>query len=154
MKRNILILLCISLCALSACSKRPPVASGQAPKDFVALTLGEAAQSAHSELAMLAQLRGKGMEILLPPIDPSLNERVSIDWAGPAGEALRQICLGIGYKYREAGTKSAQSLLVVVKGLNRPAHELLEDVAWQVQPQAQVNVDPITKTVTLARAKQ
>ena len=154
MQQNILILLCLSLCLLPACSKKSAVPSGHAPKDFVALTLGEAAQNAHGELAMLAQLRGKGMEILLPPADPSLNEKVSIDWAGPASEALRQICLGIGYKYREAGIKSAQSLLVVVKGLNRPAHELLEDVAWQVQPQAQVNVDPISKTVTLARVER
>ena len=40
---------------------------------------------------------------------------------------------------------------MVVRGLNRPAHVLLEDIAWQVQPQAILQVDPIGRVITLAR---
>ena len=38
----------------------------------------------------------------------------------------------------------------MVRGLNRPAHELLEDIAWQIQPQAIVRVDPVNRVLTLA----
>jgi conjugal transfer/type IV secretion protein DotA/TraY len=33
------------------------------------------------------------------------------------------------------------------------AHALLEDIAWQIQPQAVVRVDPIGRVITLARTK-
>ena len=65
--------------------------------------------------------------------------------------ALKEICLQVGYRYQEMGRPSVQSMTVVVRGQNRPAHELLEDIAWQVQPVAVVRVDPINRTVTLAR---
>ena len=44
--------------------------------------------------------------------------------------------------------------MVVVRGLNRPAHMLLEDIAWQVQPQAVLRVDPISRVITLARTRK
>ena len=49
------------------------------------------------------------------------------------------------------GAPSAQALVVVVHGLNRPAYDLIEDIAWQIQPQAVVRVDPIGRVITLAR---
>ena len=100
---------------------------------------------------MLARLRGQGMQPLLPPADPALNQPVSLDWTGEASGALREICLQLGYRYKEVGTPSAQSLTVVIYGLNRPAHELLEDIAWQIQPQGVVRVDPVNRVLTLAR---
>ena len=70
---------------------------------------------------------------------------------GPAAGALKEICLQLGYRYEEMGSPSTQSLNVVVRGLNRPAHVLLEDIAWQLQPQATLRVDPISRVITLAR---
>jgi hypothetical protein len=136
---------------LPACAKK---ADGPAsnPDDFVLATLGEAAEQAHSELALLARLRGQGMKPLLPAPDPALDKLVSISWTGPATGALKDICLQLGYRYHETGTPSTQALIVVVRGLNRPAHNLLEDIAWQIQPQASVLVDPVNRIITLARS--
>jgi hypothetical protein len=148
--RKTVLLLCCCL-SLAACAKKagaPPVSS---PADFVAVTLGDAAEQAHGELAMLAKLRGQGLQPLPPPADPSLNKPVSVAWTGPATGALKEICLQLGYRYEEMGSPSAQSLTVVVRGLNRPAHVLLEDIAWQIQPQAVLRVDPISRVITLAR---
>ena len=100
---------------------------------------------------MLARLRGQGLQPLLPPAAPSLNLPVSIAWTGPADGALKEICLQLGYCYKETGTPSAQTMTVVVRGLNRPAHELLEDIAWQIQPQGMVRIDPVNRVLTLAR---
>ncbi len=151
MKKVCLLLMCCL--AATACAKKTenPATS---PADFVAVTLGDAAETAHSELAMLAKLRGQGLQPLLPPSDPSLSQPVSITWTGPAGGALKEICLQLGYRYQEMGTPSAQPLVVVVRGMNRPAHVLLEDIAWQVQPQAVVRVDPISRVITLARTSK
>jgi hypothetical protein len=38
----------------------------------------------------------------------------------------------------------------VVNGLNRPAYDIIEDIAWQIQPQAVVKVDSIGRVITLA----
>ena len=151
MKKVCLLLMCCL--AVTACAKKTE-APATSPADFVAVTLGDAAETAHSELAMLAKLRGQGLQPLLPPSDPSLSQPVSIAWTGPAGGALKEICLQLGYRYQEMGAPSAQSLVVVVRGMNRPAHVLLEDIAWQVQPQAVVRVDPISRVITLARTSK
>lgn len=135
---------------LAACA-RPGVAPVESPDDFVAATLGQAAEQAHGELAFVASLRGKGLQPLLPPPDPSLAGPVSVSWTGEASGALREICLQTGYRYRETGSPSAQNLPVVIRGQNRPAYELIEDIAWQIQPQCLVRVDPINRVVTLAR---
>lgn len=94
-------LLMLSCLALAACAPKaaPPVPPSV---DFVSATLGQAAEQAHGELAMLARLRGQGMQPLLPPADPSLTQPVSIDWTGEAPGALKEICLHVGYRYREA----------------------------------------------------
>ena len=147
--RKVLLLLCC--CVLSACAKQSPPAPP--PADFVAVTLGEAAEQAHSELAMLAKLRGQGLVPLLPQPDPSLDALISVSWTGPAAGALNEICLQTGYRYQEMGSPSTQALVVVVHGLNRRAHHVLEDIAWQIQPQAVVRVDPIARVITLARTK-
>ena len=151
MKKVCLLLMCCL--AVAACAKKTE-APATSPADFVAVTLGDAAETAHSELAMLAKLRGQGLQPLLPPSDPSLSQPVSIAWTGPAGGALKEICLQLGYRYQEMGAPSAQPLVVVVRGMNRPAHVLLEDIAWQVQPQAVVRVDPISRVITLARTSK
>ena len=140
-------LLILSCLALAACAEKaaPPVPPSV---DFVSATLGQAAEQAHGELAMLARLRGQGMQPLLPPADPSLN--LPITWTGEASGALKEICLQLGYRYRKTGAPTAQTMPIVVHGLNRPARELLEDIAWQIQPQAVVRVDPVNRVLTLA----
>lgn len=147
------ILLILSCLAFAACAQKatPPLPPSV---DFVLATLGQAAEQAHGELAMLARLRGQGMQPLLPPADPSLNLPVSLAWTGEASGALREICLHVGYRYRETGAPSAQAIPIVVHGLNRPAHELLEDIAWQIQPQAVVRVDAVNRVLTLARTSR
>ena len=143
-------LLILSCLALAACAEKaaPPVPPSV---DFVSATLGQAAVQAHGELAMLARLRGQGMQPLLPPADPSLNLPISLTWTGEASGALKEICLQLGYRYRKTGAPTAQTMPIVVHGLNRPAHELLEDIAWQVQPQAVLRVDPVNRVMTLAK---
>ena len=142
-----LLMCCLSL---TACAQKT---SAPVPNtvDFVTATLGQAAEQAHGELALVARLRGQGLQPLLPPADPSLNLPVTVVWTGPANGALKEICLQLGYRYKELGTPSAQVMTVVVRGLNRPAPELLEDIAWQIQPQAVLRVDPINRVLTLAR---
>ena len=146
-------LLMLSCLALAACAEKaaPPVPP---TVDFVTATLGQAAEQAHGELALVASLRGQGLQPLLPPADPSLNLPVTLAWTGEASGALKEICLQLGYRYKEVGTPSAQTLTVVVRGLNRPAHELLEDIAWQIQPQAVLRVDPVNRVLTLARTSE
>ena len=143
--------MCLCYLWLCACAGRESASSVPPPADIVSTTLGQAAEQAHEDLAMVARLRGQGMQPLLPPPDPALQRPVSVAWTGPMEGALKEICLQVGYRYQEVGRPSAQTMTVVVRGQNRPAYELLEDIAWQAQPLAFVRVDPINRTITLAR---
>ncbi len=140
----------LAVLLLPGCAKKQPQAVAGAD-DFVAATLGQAAEQAHSELALVARLRGQGLQPLLPPPDPALSAPVSIGWTGEASGALKEICLQTGYRYLETGSPAAQSLPVIVCGQNRPAYELIEDIAWQIQPQCLVRVDPVNRVLKLAR---
>lgn len=151
MNKLFMMVVCAATLLSVACSPRQKQTATK-PSDFVAVSLGVAAEQAHSDLAMLAKLRGQGIQPLLPPPDPALGVPVSVSWTGPAEGVLKNICLQVGYRYQEVGKPSAQELIVVVHGSNRPAYQLIEDVAWQVQPHGVVRVDPINRVVTLARA--
>ena len=151
-RRIMALLICVGMLTGCGLSSRQKDGGATAPSDFVAVTLGQAAEKAHGDLAMLAQLRGKGIQPLLPPPDPALNVPVTVSWTGPADGVLKEICLKVGYRYQELGRPSAQPLIVVVQGNGRPEYSLLEDVAWQVQPQAVVRVDVINRAVTLGRS--
>lgn len=147
--KSVVLLAICSFFAVSCTSKQR--VQETAPSDFVTVTLGGAAEKAHNELAMLAKLRGQGIEPLLAPPEPALARPVSISWTGPAEGALKEICLKVGYQFRLIGNPSAQALVVVVQGSDRSAYTVLSDIAWQVQPQAVVQVDPIGRIITLAR---
>ena len=139
-QRFAMCLCCLWLCA---CAGRENASSVPPPADIVSTTLGQAAEQAHEDLAMVARLRGQGMQPLLPPPDPALQRPVSVAWTGPMEGALKEICLQVGYRYQEVGRPSAQTMTVVVRGQNRPAYELLEDIAWQAQPLAFPAVPPL-----------
>ncbi len=112
--------------------------------------LGQAAEESHANLAMLARLRGKGITPVLPPPDPALGSKLTVSWTGPADEILKEICLQVGYKYREVGRKRAQTTPVVVKAFDVPAYDIIEDVAWQVQPHLAVRVNTVDKSISLS----
>ena len=95
MFRNLVLCLCCLF--LAACAGREQ-SSAPPPADFVSTTLGHAAEQAHGDLAMIARLRGQGLQPLLLPSDPSLNLPVSITWTGPVEGALKEICLQLGYR--------------------------------------------------------
>ena len=136
--------------SLAACAEKTSYSMPDSA-DFVAVTLGQAAEQAHGDLTMLARLRGQGLQPLLPPPDPALAHPITISWTGPVDGALKEICLQLGYRYKEKGTPSAHPVTVVVNGLERSAYDILEDLAWQTQPRAEIRVDPIGRTITLAR---
>ena len=82
MFRNLVLCLCCLF--LAACVGREQ-SSAPPPADFVSTTLGHAAEQAHGELAMIARLRGQGLQPLLLPSDPSLNlpaTRLSLQGSG------------------------------------------------------------------------
>ena len=147
-------LLLVALSMSVGCSNKSSqtTSDATATSDMVQQTLGLASEEAHANLAMLAKLRGKGAIPILPAPDTTLDSKVTINWTGPANEALKTICLQVGYKYIETGRKRAQELPVVVNGSNRSAYDIIEDIAWQIQPNAVVRVDSIKKTLTLAGA--
>ena len=64
MFRNLVLCLCCLF--LAACAGREQ-SSAPPPADFVSTTLGHAAEQAHGELAMIARLRGQGLQPLLLP---------------------------------------------------------------------------------------
>ncbi len=146
-----MLILTVLVFCLPACSSKNNMlrATNLSTHDFVAKQLGQAVEKAHSELATLSELRGRGVEVDIPPPDPRLAKKISLNWTGSAKEALKTICLDIGYAYREIGSTSHE-ITIVVYGKNIPAYQLLEDIALQIKQRAFVKVDSISQIITLA----
>ncbi len=117
--------------------------------EFVEQQLGKAIEQAHSELATLSELRGKGVNVLIPPPDPKLGQKLDSQWTGSATDIIKSICLNVGYGFRQIGT-TAQEIPVVVHAKSTSAYEILEDIALQIQPKAYLKVDTISQIITLA----
>ncbi len=149
--RLLLIIMALFLTACSAKNKNSDqnLFQNLSTQDFVARQLGQAVEKAHSELATLSELRGHGVEVKIPPPDPRLDKKININWTGSVKEILKDICLDIGYAYREIGSTSYE-IPVVVYGKNVSAYSLLEDIASQIRLSAQVKVDTISQIITLA----
>ncbi len=132
----------------SACASKNPMPEQAQTSDFVLQELGQAIENAHSELSTLSELRGKGVEVLLPPPDSKLAIKMTTNWTTTANEALKDICLAVGYSYKEIGY-TAHELPVVVYAKDTSAYELLEDISLQVQAKAMVKIDTISQTISL-----
>lgn len=140
--------LLIMLLLLPACSTKNKVVQAYSTQEFVTQNLGKAVENAHSELATLANLRGQGIQPLIPPPDPNLSFPIKISWTGSAEGILKELCLQVGYRFNKVG-ELGMDLPVVVYAENVPAYQLMEEIARQVEPQAYVKVDTISSIITL-----
>ncbi len=141
--------LAIMALMLGACSKNTELSLQPSSQDFVAIELGKAVEEAHGHLATISELRGKGVEVLIPAPDKKLNQEITANWTDTPRNIIKDICLTVGYKYQELGY-TAQEIPIVINSYKKPAYEVLEDIALQIQPKAMVKVDTIGEIITLA----
>lgn len=140
-------LMLLLACSLLACAKKQP--QGETVTDIVARTLVNAAEDNHRLLASIATLQGQpAIPRALPP-DPILAEPVTISWTGPANNALKAICLKVGYRFVETGKSKAQQPMIIAQAFNRPAFEVLEDITWQIKPEFALRISPEKKVIAL-----
>jgi defect-in-organelle-trafficking protein DotD len=146
-----------ALLALGACVTQGNVPSGTPnwdgeEKARVLDLLGQSAKrsaAAQETLAMIERTRTKPTA---SPIDetglpPDLKRPTTMDWSGPGEDAVRQIARLIGYEFRTTGNKPSVPPMIEVSFVDKPVAKALEDIGLQVQPSAQVVVDPNVRRI-------
>lgn len=105
--------------------------------------------SALDTLAMIQRARTAPRASTLDEsqLPEELRRKVTLEWSGPANEAVRKIASNIGYGFIEPGNPPAHPALVSIDLKDIGAAKALEDIGNQVFASATVIVNPNTKTV-------
>ena len=157
MKLKYILLLSITA-GLTACASTVNRPMAVAPSDKAAIQLAEAATSVSHSLDELARIQAvatppaKGAS-LPSPESYGLQQRVSIDWAGPITPVLDNIAKAGHYKLRILGSEPATAIIVSIVAKNAPLGDILRDVAFQALNKATVKVYPKSKVIELRYAK-
>lgn len=132
-------------------------------------TASNPAWSGHSEakaedlLAQSADRAAKARETLArvertrtppapTPVDetglpPELRLPTTVDWSGPAPEVAERLAAGIGYEFRILGNPPANPPMANLSVQDLSVVKVLEDIGLQVQPGAQIVIDPNARRV-------
>ena len=116
MFRNLVLCLCCLF--LAACVGREQ-SSAPPPADFVSTTLGHAAEQAHGELAMIARLRGQGLQPLLQHSDRWLILIAYLTGLSIGVHLLNLLCLPaivLVYYYKKTPNATAKGSLLALLG--------------------------------------
>lgn len=113
---------------------------------------GSSARAANAieTLAMVERTRTRPSA---PPVDvaalpPELKVPVTMEWSGPADEAVRQLAKKSGYSFRIVGSASSSTPLMADLSLHDIVlGQAFADVGLQVNPFASVVVDPNNRSV-------
>ena len=114
---------------------------------YVDSELAQAANRSADALQTLAMIERAKSPAPVMPVDETklpadLQKKVTLQWSGPATEALAKIAAQIGYTFHEAGTKPKTPVLVHIAETQMPAAKLLERIGTEAYPFATVTVDP------------
>lgn len=88
----------------------------------------------------------------LTPMDPQqlgMTQLTSLDWYGPIEPLLRKIATASGYHVRCYGQQPATAIVVSINAHNLALGQILQNAAYQVQRQADVEVDAKQRVIYL-----
>ena len=148
---RLLVLIFITLC-LSACAKSPPPVPSTT--ENASLALAEAANSVNSSLIQLdatEQAANPPLSIATPPSPASYGMAIpaSLDWTGPAEQAITEIANAANYKLSILGPEPSMPIIVSVHQHNSTLGDILRNIGLQCGHRAQVVIYPKTKTIEL-----
>ena len=139
--------------ALTACAKSPPVKAPNLEQDAT-VALAESADSVNNSLITLNavnQAANPPKDISTPP-DPAtygMAIPASLDWSGPAAQAVNEVANATGYKFKTLGTPPSMPMLVSVHEQNTTLGDILRDIGLQCKDYAQIVIYPKSKTIEL-----
>jgi len=107
------------------------------------------AANALKTLAMIQRTRSAPVASAIDDsgLPPELLRPTTLEWSGPAREAVKELAANIGYSFIESGAPPQKPVLVSVNIKDVSAAKAFENIGLQVQAFATVIVDPNKKRV-------
>lgn len=120
-------------------------------------TLTEAAISVSNALhELVAVERAVHPKAKMPnPLDAArvgMAEKASVDWSGPVEPLLRKVATASHYNLRVLGRAPAIPILVSVAAKNTPLANILRDISFQADKQANIVLYPTRRIIELRYA--
>ena len=149
---RLLVLVLITL-SLAACAKTP-APSPPSPTENASIALAEAANSVNSSLIQLdatEQAANPPLDIAAPPNPATYGMAIpaSLDWSGPAEQAIQEIANAANYKFNVLGPEPSMPIIVSVHEHNSTLGDILRNIGLQCGKRAQVVIYPKSKTIEL-----
>lgn len=123
-------------------------------RDEAEVKIAESADSVSESLKELAEIeRAVHPEVTLPvapnPARVGMAGTASIDWTGPVEPLVRRLAAASHYRVRILGPRPAIPVLVQVTTQDVPIMDILRDVTYQAQKQADIVLYPSTHVIEL-----
>jgi defect-in-organelle-trafficking protein DotD len=121
--------------------------------DQAIATLEKSAAQIEADLRQLVLLQTDkkqgGLRAVLPKNGP-LGKKIVMHWNGPIEPAVKRIARAIRYQHRVLGTAPAAPITVKINVVKEKAYNVLDSIGWQAANKAQLLVDPLKKSITIA----
>lgn len=157
MRAKFFISFLMTLALYGCASSQKPIIysySQHADNANVQTQLTEAAISVSNSLAELAAIEKSRQPhpMLPPPPNPAsigMAELASVNWTGPVDLLIQRLAKASHYKFRAIGHKPPIPVIVSINGTNLPLADILRDVSYQVEKQADVLIYPSRRIIEL-----
>ena len=123
-------------------------------RDEAEVKIAESADSVSESLKELAEIErsvnpGVSLPVAPNPVCVGMEGTASIDWTGPVEPLVRRIAAASHYRVRILGPRPAIPVLVQVSTQNVPLMDILRDLTYQAQKNADIVLYPSTHVIEL-----
>tara|TARA_A100001015_G_scaffold286474_1_gene355214 strand:+ start:3340 stop:3840 length:501 start_codon:yes stop_codon:yes gene_type:complete len=83
------------------------------------------------------------------PVKLGMDQRVSIDWTGPVEPVLQRLAENAHYRVNTLGQAPVVPILVSLNRQNTFLSDVIQDISYQIQRQADINIVASEKLIEL-----
>lgn len=131
-----------------------------AEPDQTSLMIADAADRATRALETLAAVEqtrtpsaAQAAAAMVPNAPPELQRAVTLNWAGPAEDLVRDLASRATYNFAMLGDRPPTPVIINVDAFNKPLIEVFRDIGLQLGTRADLRVDANRRVVEIIYAQ-
>jgi hypothetical protein len=134
----------ISLISFTGCT--PEVIVKEREDTPLMNAIAKSAQEIHKDLLQLSRIKQLGQhhanfEYRKPPASGPLANKMTLKWVGRPQEAVATVSMLMGFRSPQiVGRVPANQPSITIDAVNKPAHEILEDIGLQMGDSAGLSI--------------
>ncbi len=136
---------------------KPQIVAEPDPTSLMIADAADRATRALESLAAVEQTRtpsaAQSAAAMVPNAPPELQRAVTLNWAGPAEDLVRDLAAHATYSFNMIGDRPPTPVIVNVDAFNKPLIEVFRDVGLQLGTRADLRVDANRRVIEIIYAQ-